>query len=55
MINTQLGKAGLTSNLEHSTGELEHYKELVNILEQQCVKLYAQMRVLDKEGNNELR
>lgn len=50
-----LSKAGLTSNLDHLLGELEHYKELVEILEQECVKLYAQLRVLDKEDNNELR
>ena len=48
-------KAGLTSKLEHLVSELEHHKELVKILEQECVKLYAQLKVLDKEDNNELR
>lgn len=44
-----LSKAGLTSNLEHLLGELEHYKELVDVLEQECVNLYAKLKQLEKE------
>lgn len=44
-----LSKASLTANLEHLLGELEHYKELVNILEQQCAAFYVKLKQLEKE------